>query len=240
MKYLVCNLKNKMGYQDFLKYNGGLERIEPNNIRLVVCPSSLYFVNLNKHKLKLGSQDISSLIEETVTGELTGKQLASIGVSYCIVGHSERRIFKKEINIDFINKINEAQNNGIKIIYCIGENIKEKENGKTEEVLKKQIQEVLNNINIKDIMIAYEPVWAIGTNILPSNTELDAIIKFIKKEIKNNYEVDMEILYGGSVNPSNIKELLKIEAIDGFLVGSASLEVENVQKMLDFMNKIAE
>ena len=115
MKYVVCNLKNKMPYGDFEKYNEELENIQNAGLKLVFCLSSIYLLSAKRGAYDLGSQDITSLIDEVVTGEITGYQLASLGVKYVIVGHSERRIWKKEINIDFINKITEAQNNNLKV-----------------------------------------------------------------------------------------------------------------------------
>ena len=101
---------------------------------------------------------------------------------------AKRRIYRHEINIDFINKINNAVENGLNVIYCIGETLNEKENGRTYEVLEKQISEVLNNVEIKNIMIAYEPVWAIGTGKVPEVNEIKENIKFINDIIMENYE----------------------------------------------------
>lgn len=237
MKYLVCNLKNKMDYEDFLKYNLEIENIDNQGIKLIFSFSNLYLLSVNKGNFDLASQDISSLIDETVTGELTGHQLASCGIKYVLVGHSERRIWKKEINIDFINKITEAQNNNLNIIYCIGETLKEKEENKTEQVLLKQIEEVLNNVTLNNLIIAYEPVWAIGSGITPSKEEVDKNINFIKRIVRERYELDFPVLYGGSLNPSNIDNYKNINGLNGFLVGGASLDAKNVQEMLIKMHK---
>ena len=237
MKYLVCNLKNKMGLTDFLKYNTNLKNIDPLKVKLIIAPSSAYFLMMNPINYSLASQDISSLIDEVVTGELTGRQLASYNVKYCLVGHSERRIFKKEINIDFINKITEAINNGISVIYCIGETIQEKNNNQTKEVLDRQISEVLNNVELKDIIIAYEPVWAIGSGKVPTNMEIEDNIKYIKEIIREKYDLNMPVLYGGSVNKDNIKTLVNLKNVDGFLVGGASLDISAIEEILKVMNE---
>lgn len=160
-----------------------------------------------------------------------------MGAKYVIVGHSERRIYRHEINIDFINKINNAVENGLNVIYCIGETLNEKENGRTYEVLEKQISEVLNNVEIKNIMIAYEPVWAIGTGKVPEVNEIKENIKFINDIIMENYEEKLDILYGGSVNDTNIGELCTIKGLNGFLVGGASLDPNKVKGMLIEMEK---
>lgn len=237
MKYLVCNLKNKMGLQEFTKYNTSLENISIGNVNLVMAFSNIYLASVQPKHFDIASQDITAIIDNTVTGEITGQQLQSLGVKYCLIGHNERRIYKKEINIDFINKINEAQNNELKVIYCIGETEKEREIGLTEKTLEQQISEVLNNVELKNIMIAYEPVWAIGTGKTPSKDEVREVITFIKDLIKEKYDLEFKVLYGGSINPDNIDEFKRITNLDGFLVGSASLNIDNVQKMLNALNE---
>ena len=236
MKYLVCNFKNKLLKDDILKYNKSLVDIE-TKVKLVLCPPSIYLDMFDKSGYELGVQDISSFMDKTITGEIEATQVKSMGAKYVIVGHSERRIYRHEINIDFINKINNAIENGLNIIYCIGETLNEKENGRTYEVLEKQISEVLNNVEIKNIMIAYEPVWAIGTGKVPEADEIKENIKFINDIIMEKYEEKLDILYGGSVNDTNIGELCTIKGLNGFLVGGASLDPNKVKGMLIEMGK---
>jgi triose-phosphate isomerase len=236
MKYLVCNFKNKLLKDDILKYNKSLVDIE-TKVKLVLCPPSIYLDMFDKSGYELGVQDISSFMDKTITGEIEATQVKSMGAKYVIVGHSERRIYRHEINIDFINKINNAVENGLNVIYCIGETLNEKENGRTYEVLEKQISEVLNNVEIKNIMIAYEPVWAIGTGKVPEVNEIKENIKFINDIIMENYEEKLDILYGGSVNDTNIGELCTIKGLNGFLVGGASLDPNKVKGMLIEMEK---
>ena len=236
MKYLVCNFKNKLLKDDILKYNKSLVDIE-TKVKLVLCPPSIYLDMFDKSGYELGVQDISSFMDKTITGEIEATQVKSMGAKYVIVGHSERRIYRHEINIDFINKINNAVENGLNVIYCIGETLNEKENGRTYEVLEKQISEVLNNVEIKNIMIAYEPVWAIGTGKVPEADEIKENIKFINDIIMEKYEEKLDILYGGSVNDTNISELCNIKGLNGFLVGGASLDPNKVKGMLIEMEK---
>ena len=236
MKYLVCNFKNKLLKDDILKYNKSLVDIE-TKVKLVLCPPSIYLDMFDKSGYELGVQDISSFMDKTITGEIEATQVKSMGAKYVIVGHSERRIYRHEINIDFINKINNAVENGLNVIYCIGETLNEKENGRTYEVLEKQISEVLNNVEIKNIMIAYEPVWAIGTGKVPEADEIKENIKFINDIIMEKYEEKLDILYGGSVNDTNIGELCTIKGLNGFLVGGASLDTNKVKGMLIEMEK---
>ena len=236
MKYLVCNFKNKLLKDDIVKYNKSLGDIE-TKVKLVLCPPSIYLGMFEKSGYELGVQDISSFIDKTITGEIEASQVRSLGAKYVIVGHSERRIYKHEINIDFINKINNAIENGLNIIYCVGETLSEKEDGRTYEVLEKQISEVLNNVEIKNMMIAYEPVWAIGTGKVPEVNEIKENIKFINDIIMENYEEKLDILYGGSVNDTNIEKLCTIKGLNGFLVGGASLDTNKVKGMLIEMEK---
>lgn len=236
MKYLVCNFKNKLLKDDILKYNRNIGDIE-TKVKLVLCPPSVYLGMFEKSGYELGVQDISSFMDKTITGEIEASQVKSMGAKYVIVGHSERRIYKHEINIDFINKINNAIENGLNIIYCIGETLKEKENGMTFEVLEKQTSEVLNNVEIKNIMIAYEPVWAIGTGKVCDIKEIKENIKFIEDILMEKYEEKLNILYGGSVNDTNIGELCNIKDLSGFLVGGASLDTNKVKGMLIEMEK---
>lgn len=236
MKYLVCNFKNKLLKDDILKYNKSLVDIE-TKVKLVLCPPSIYLDMFDKSGYELGVQDISSFMDKTITGEIEATQVKSMGAKYVIVGHSERRIYRHEINIDFINKINNAVENGLNVIYCIGETLNEKENGRTYEVLEKQISEVLNNVEIKNIIIAYEPVWAIGTGKVPEADEIKENIKFINGIIMEKYEEKLDILYGGSVNDTNIGELCTIKGLNGFLVGGASLDPNKVKGMLIEMEK---
>ena len=236
MKYLVCNFKNKLLKDDILKYNKSLMDIE-TKVKLVLCPPSIYLDMFDKSGYELGVQDISSFMDKTITGEIEATQVKSMGAKYVIVGHSERRIYRHEINIDFINKINNAVENELNVIYCIGETLNEKENGRTYEVLEKQISEVLNNVEIKNIMIAYEPVWAIGTGKVPEADEIKENIKFINDIIMEKYEEKLDILYGGSVNDTNIGELCTIKGLNGFLVGGASLDPNKVKGMLIEMEK---
>ena len=206
-------------------------------VKLVLCPPSIYLDMFDKSGYELGVQDISSFMDKTITGEIEATQVKSMGAKYVIVGHSERRIYRHEINIDFINKINNAVENVLNVIYCIGETLNEKENGRTYEVLEKQISEVLNNVEIKNIMIAYEPVWAIGTGKVPEADEIKENIKFINDIIMEKYEEKLDILYGGSVNETNIGELCTIKGLNGFLVGGASLDPNKVKGMLIEMEK---
>ena len=154
--------------------------------------------------------------------------IKNIGSKFVIIGHSESRISgdtNKTINL----KIKSAIKANLKIIFCFGETLKEKRNKMTNKVINYQIKKGLHKIkNIKNIFFAYEPVWSIGTGIIPKINELDKQVREIKKIIKKNYKAkNAKILYGGSVNSQNILALKKISSIKGFLIGGASLNSKN-------------
>ena len=157
--------------------------------------------------------------------------LKNIGANYVIIGHSENR--KKGENDKLINlKIKNAIKAKLKVIFCIGETLSEKNKGKTKLVLSKQIKLGLSKIKKKsNIFIAYEPVWSIGTGKVLKTSELDQIIKFLKDKFKGR---PPKILYGGSVNTQNINDLKQINSLDGFLIGGAS---QNAKKFIDIVKK---
>ena len=161
--------------------------------------------------------------------------IKNLGCKYVIIGHSENRIngdSDKIINI----KIKSCLSNNLKVFFCIGENLKQKRDKKTKMILLNQITKGLSKIkNIKNLFIAYEPVWSIGTGSILKNSELTENILYIKKLIKKKFKnKDIKILYGGSVNPRNIKYLSEIDQIDGFLIGGAS---QNSNKFIDIIKK---
>ena len=157
--------------------------------------------------------------------------LKSIGANYVILGHSENR--KKGETDKLINlKIKSAIKAKLKVIFCIGETLKEKNKGKTRSILSKQIRLGLNKIKkSSNIFIAYEPIWSIGTGKIPKIKELEQTVKFITTKFKGKLP---KILYGGSVNPQNVSDLKKINSLDGFLIGGAS---QNPKKFIDIVRK---
>ena len=163
------------------------------------------------------------------TGQINCKMLKNVGANYVIIGHSENRR-TGETNRLINLKIKSALKSGLKVIFCIGETLQEKIKKNTKRVLKKQIKLGLNKIKDKNnVLIAYEPVWSIGTGKIPKPSELFDIINFIKKEIRN-----YKVLYGGSVNSKNINELKSINNIDGYLIGGVS---QDSKKFIDIIKK---
>ena len=161
--------------------------------------------------------------------------IKNLGCKYVIIGHSENRN-KGETNELINKKIKTSLECNLKILFCIGESFKEKQLNKTKKILTNQIKRGLNKIqNIKNIIIAYEPVWSIGTGIIPKNHELKDNILFIKNLLKIKFKYrNPVVLYGGSVNPKNIKDLCQIDQIDGFLIGGSS---QKSNKFIDIIKK---
>ena len=159
-----------------------------------------------------------------------------MGISYAIVGHSERRELFDEKDYEVHAKVINALDNNMGVILCVGETDEEKDMLRTEYILKKEIRNALKDIKKEDeckIMIAYEPIWSIGSGKLPKNKEIEEIVVYIKEVLKKLGLSNIRILYGGSVNEKNIKELKKLKGIDGFLVGGSSLDPDKFLKIVE-------
>ena len=194
----------------------------------LICPMAQMVKNT---KIEVGAQNCHHQDNYGAeTGSVNAKMVRGVGAKYVILGHSENR--ENGESDKLINqKIKTALKNKLKVIFCIGEKIKDKRNKKTKSVLSKQIKLGLKGVKLNNnIIIAYEPVWAIGSGMIPKSNELLNAIDFIKSRFKQN----LKILYGGSVNDKNINELKTIHNIDGFLVGGAS---QNSKKFIDIIKK---
>ena len=222
-KLIVGNIKMNMKFGEIYNYLNYFKDINSKNI--VICPSYIYIPYFLNYNFSVGSQNVCSYEDGGYTGEISAKQLSSIGVKYTIVGHSERRIKLKESNLDINKKIKSALKANLKVILCIGETKEELDLLKKDIVLKRQIRDALIDIDdISNIIIAYEPVWSIGTNKIPGNEELISTVKYIKDIIYKSYKKNIKVLYGGSIKENNILQLKNIEELDGFLIGSASID----------------
>lgn len=235
MKIIIGNHKNYMFTNDVSEY---LKEIDTNKGNVIICPSSIYLPYFMKKGFKIGIQNISPRSDIVLTGEISAKQAISMGINYSIIGHSERRINFNETNLEINSKIIDAISYGMKVILCVGETLEEKNMLKTSKVLKKQLRECLKDVNdFKNIVIAYEPVWAIGTNKIPSNNDILKTIEYIKKTVKLIYNIEnIKVLYGGSVSSNNINTLNQIENLDGILVGKASTDAKEFLKIIEVVN----
>ena len=232
-KLVIANHKMNMEAKDLNKYLKELEVINSKNV--VICPTSIYIPYFLKKGFQVGIQNTFMHSNGAYTGEVSPKQAKSLGVNYTILGHSERRNYLEE-NDTFINKkVLEALENKLKVVLCIGETLEERNMLKTDKILKRQVINGLRNVEkIRDVIIAYEPVWAIGTGVVPTNKEISSTISYIKTIIDNLYpSSNVKIIYGGSVTEKNIKELMKIDEVSGFLVGGASLNTKAFLKIIE-------
>ncbi len=230
-KLVVANFKMSMDTSDVNNYLKDIATLDNKNV--VICPTSIYLPYFLKKKFEVGLQNVYKEDLGAYTGEISPKQAYSIGVRYVILGHSERRQYFKETN-EFVNeKIKACLKNNLKVILCIGETKEERDLLKTKRILKKQIVSCLKDLkSIQNVVIAYEPIWSIGTNITPTNAEIEDAITFIKDVVWELFEAKIKVLYGGSVNENNIKSLNSINNVDGFLVGGASTNYSKFKKII--------
>ena len=192
--------------------------------------------------IKVAAQNVNEHLSGAYTGEVSAPMLNDFGIKYCLVGHSERRQYFNETNQSVAEKTVVCLNHGITPIVCIGESLEERESGKTDAVLVEQIQAVMSVVeDVKNIIIAYEPVWAIGTGLTATNEQAELAHRVIREELKKKYGEDsnkVQILYGGSAKPANIGGLLEQENIDGGLVGGASLKPADFAEMVKISAKL--
>ena len=212
-----------------------LRSYDTSDVDVIVCPPFPYLELVSDVSedgdFFTGAQNVSKFENGAYTGEVSATMLKSLGVDYCIVGHSERRKYFKETNQDIAQKIDRLLNEDITPIMCVGESLDERESGRYLEVIRTQIEEGIFHLIADDMqrcIIAYEPVWAIGTGHTATKEQAQEVHAFIRNLIREKYNDDVaqevSILYGGSCNPTNAKELFAMEDIDGGLIGGASLK----------------
>jgi triosephosphate isomerase (TIM) len=184
--------------------------------------------------VQFGAQNIYHESQGAFTGENSAKVVKELNGRYALIGHSERRQYFRESNSDLNKKINHAIQNQLIPMYCIGETLEERESGKTESVLQTQIQDGLKDISglAATLVIAYEPVWAIGTGKIATPEQVKETHAFIQATLSKMGLPDTKILYGGSVKASNAKELIQLPHVSGFLVGGASLEAPSFLELI--------
>ena len=227
------NLSSLNGLNKVIKFS---KSKEINKGRLIYCPPYTLISSFSKKfincQIGIGGQNChENESYGPYTGSINSRMLKNIGAQYVIIGHSENRE-KGETDKLVNQKIKSALAAKLKVIFCIGETLSEKRKKRTQSVLSRQIKVGLDSVkNKSNIFIAYEPIWAIGTGIVPKSKDLLTTVEFIKSKFKDKLP---KILYGGSVNPQNIKNLKEINNIDGFLIGGAS---QSVKKFIDIVKK---
>ena len=214
-----------------------------NEVILCVPYTDLFYslLNVQGTNIKIGAQNMHWEEKGAYTGEVSAQMLKSIGVEYVIIGHSERRQYFAETDETVNKKVKSALAVGLKPIICVGETLEQRESGQTEAIVTSQIEKALEGVSTEDlekIIVAYEPIWAIGTGKTATSEDANNSIKAIRNKIREIYGEEISqnvmILYGGSVKSTNARELFETSDIDGALVGGASLKADEFAKIVNY------
>ncbi len=215
-----------------------------SDTKVIICPPFTFISEIHHHlidfpKLKLSAQNCSEHASGAYTGEVSAQMLSSIGCNYVIIGHSERRTYFNESEEQLTQKIKQAIEHNLSPIFCVGEKLEERNAIKHFDVVKTQLKNVLSKFssaNLQHLILAYEPVWAIGTGVTATSAQAQEMHAFIRKTIAElfdaNFANSLSILYGGSCNAQNAKELFACADVDGGLIGGASLKAEDFCKII--------
>lgn len=220
---VILNHKSNLSLEEIKSYYQNYRQLNTYQHQLVVCPSSCY-LSLFK-EVNLGSQDASRFPSGSYTGDISAEALFSLNVSYTLINHSERSIYHQESLEIAREKLKQAKSAGLKAIICIGETEKEHKEDYIS-ILKKRLAYLLEDFPLEEAIIAYEPIYAIGTGKVPTNEMIEDVITALKEDFS------CPILYGGSVNENNISTLKTIANLDGFLLGGVSLKLDAIQLIL--------
>ena len=229
---IALNNKSNLDKYQFLDYQEKLGTIKSDS-QIILCPTHLNVNLFHNTNMDLGAQNVSENDSGAYTGEISAADLKKSGVKYCLVGHSERREYQNESNDRIYKKIEKLLENDIIPILCVGETKEQRDNHQVEMVLREELQSTIQFLSEEDqkrIIIAYEPIWSIGTGIIPTIDEINRVLVYIKSILPNT-----KVLYGGSANENNIDMLKESPWIDGYLVGGLSLKPEALQT---FINKL--
>ena len=227
---VALNNKSNKNQQEFKEYVEKLGKLETNH-RLVLCPTFLNIGQVPAGNIILGSQNVSKNQDGAFTGEVSASQLKSFGVKCSIVGHSERREYQHETNDEIREKINRLKENDIIPILCVGETLEQRNQNQVESVLEEELRistQDLTEEDKKNLIIAYEPIWSIGTGVIPTKEQIEEVFHYIKASFP-----ETPVLYGGSANEENIDMLKEIKLIDGYLLGGLSLKPDKLKIFLE-------
>ena len=227
---IALNNKSNLEKEDFEKYLEELKTVETTET-LILCPTFLNISMVSNSNIKLGSQNVSVSDNGAYTGEISASQLKSYQVEYAIVGHSERREYQRETNEEINKKIKQLFKNDITPILCIGETLEERKQNKVNKVLEEELTIATRDLTEEEkkrLIIAYEPIWSIGTGVIPTNEQIEEVFQEIKRLVPASY-----ILYGGSANEENIDQLKQIPSINGYLLGGLSLKVDKLKVFIE-------
>lgn len=247
MKTIVFNWKMNPSSVD--EVNKIIEVIEAESVavgrsELIILPPSIY-INLLQQKqsnifASLGAQDISDSEIGAYTGQLSATMISNLGLEYALIGHSETRKYQQYTSQDIANKLTQALTHNLTPILCVGYEAEPQTNEINIELIKQELYDIIlpnkDLLATKHILIAYEPIWAIGTGVIPSIDNIETVSIFIKKTFQDMVTTESDtickILYGGSVNKDNIEKLKTINSISGFLIGGASLDINQIPSLL--------
>lgn len=219
MKWIISNLKNEIVEKSYPKY---IKDLKNDNVKIIICPNNQQLSSLLGDDYYLGSQDVNDTYNV--------QELIKMNVEYSIVGHSDKRKNQGETNREINTKIQELLKNNICPILCIGE---DEPMDPIFKILSIQLEDCLRGVITTDIMIAYEPNWAIGTGIIPNLDRLTKILQYIREKTKDLLGIYPILLYGGSVNKHTILSLEQIKLLDGYLIGSASLNTHTLKEIIE-------
>jgi triosephosphate isomerase len=195
---------------------------------------------IKQTNITLAAQDVFYEEKGAYTGEISPSMLKDVGCKFVIIGHSERRQYFNETDEIVNRKIKAAQKGDLGIIFCLGESLEEREAGRTFDILEREMNQGLDGTNIENIVIAYEPIWAIGTGKTATPEQAQEVHAFIREKLRIKYgnkSGDIRIIYGGSVTPENVDSLMACADLDGALVGGASLKVESFVRIVKFIKR---
>jgi len=243
---IAGNWKMHKTMNEALKFTNDIkDEASKTDVEIVICCPFTVISEVKKAidgtKVKLGAQNMHWEEEGAFTGEISASMLKDLGVDYVIIGHSERRRYFNETDEIVNKKVIKAIEKGLKPIICVGETLNEREKNKTFDIVKRQTLVALEGVGrdeIIDVVIAYEPIWAIGTGKTASSRDANEVIAYIRSLLQNKYgseiSEEVRIQYGGSVKPSNATEIMNEADIDGALVGGASLKAEEFLEIVNF------
>lgn len=220
------------------------DRVNNDKVEAVICAPFTLLKDLKQAtkgtNIKIGAQNMHFEEKGAFTGEISPLMLKELDMDYVVIGHSERRQYFNETDETVNKKVLKALEVGIDPILCVGETLEEREAGNTKDVCKVQVEKALENVSKEDlakVVIAYEPVWAIGTGKTATSEDANDVIAYIREVVANLYGElanEVRIQYGGSVKPSNVAEIMNQSDIDGALVGGASLEANDYVELVNF------
>lgn len=250
-KIVAANWKMSLNFKEGIQLAKDVTKLIKekvnNDVEIILAPPFLYMTEIAKiideKSIKLSAQNCSMHNNGAYTGEVSASMISSIDIGYTIVGHSERREYQQEDNTKVLEKIKRSLENNIKPIVCIGEKLDERVAGNHFNIVEEQLEECIYNLTMNEfcnnIIIAYEPVWAIGTGKNATPEEVQEMHAYIREILLNRFGEDIaestSIIYGGSIKPANAKELFAQEDVDGGLIGGAALDAKSFAEIINLL-----